>query len=93
MAIPGPPDLPPLRSACGRHDAMGWLVGADKGRPRPNHGGGTFGLASEAAVLPEANLGVVVLTNDVDAGGRPSSPSATGCSGCSSTGRPRSTRC
>ena len=42
---------------------LGWFVGEYKGLPMYSHGGNTIGFTSELAFLPEAGLGVVVLTN------------------------------
>jgi CubicO group peptidase (beta-lactamase class C family) len=69
VAIPAPPGLPPLAYESAQAYGLGWLVGAYKGQPLVNHSGGTFGFAAEVAFLPEADLGVVILTNDVARGG------------------------
>jgi hypothetical protein len=42
---------------------LGWLSGAYRGLHVVSHGGGTGGFTSEIAFLPEADLGIVVLTN------------------------------
>jgi CubicO group peptidase (beta-lactamase class C family) len=42
---------------------MGWVIDAYNGLPLLWHSGGTQGFASDIAFLPEANLGVVVLSN------------------------------
>lgn len=42
---------------------LGWLVESYKGQPLLYHGGNTSGFSSELALLPEADLGIVVLTN------------------------------
>lgn len=42
---------------------LGWLVGEYKGQPLISHGGNTFGFTSDFAFLPDAGLGIVVLTN------------------------------
>ena len=52
------------------HYGMGWIVGAYHGQPLISHSGGTFGFASEVAFLPEANRGIVILSNG-GAGGAP----------------------
>jgi len=43
--------------------ALGWVVGDFKGAPLLNHGGGTIGFTSVLTFLPDANLGIAVLTN------------------------------
>jgi CubicO group peptidase (beta-lactamase class C family) len=47
---------------------LGWFVGDYGGLELISHGGGTYGFAAEAAFLPEADLGVAVLTNEVSCG-------------------------
>lgn len=42
---------------------LGWKSEDYHGQRVISHSGGTFGFASEAAFLPEANLGIVVLSN------------------------------
>ena len=69
VAIPVRPDLPPLLLEAAQHYAMGWFVGTYKGQPLINHSGGTMGFSSEAAFLPEADVGVVILANDAQNGG------------------------
>ncbi len=43
--------------------ALGWGVSDNKGRRIVAHGGGYDGMYSRVAMMPEENLGVVVLTN------------------------------
>jgi CubicO group peptidase (beta-lactamase class C family) len=43
--------------------AMGWMVEDYKGQPLIQHGGNTSGFTSDFAFLPDAGLGVLVLTN------------------------------
>lgn len=64
VAIPERPDLPPVFLDAAQHYAMGWFVGEWRGLELINHSGGVAGFSSEAAFLPEAGLGVVILTND-----------------------------
>jgi CubicO group peptidase (beta-lactamase class C family) len=45
------------------HYGMGWAVSQYKGAPLLSHGGGTGGFSSFMAFLPDAKLGVIVLTN------------------------------
>jgi CubicO group peptidase (beta-lactamase class C family) len=42
---------------------LGWLIGEYKGQRLIQHGGNTFGFTSDFAFLPDADLGIVVLTN------------------------------
>ena len=42
---------------------MGWFVNDYRGRKMVSHTGGLDGMLSQTAMLPEENLGVVVLTN------------------------------
>lgn len=42
---------------------MGWFLNDYRGRKMVSHGGGLDGMISQTAMLPEENLGVVVLTN------------------------------
>ena len=70
VALPDLPGLPPVVVESARHYGLGWLVGTYKGQPLVSHSGGTLGFGSEVAFLPEADLGVVILTN----GGRGAAP-------------------
>ncbi|MFN8591145.1 MAG: serine hydrolase domain-containing protein [Thermomicrobiales bacterium] len=70
VAVPVTPGLPPVVTEGFQHYGMGWIVGAYHGQPLISHSGGTFGFASEVAFLPEANLGIVILSNG-GAGGAP----------------------
>ncbi len=42
---------------------LGWFVGEYKGLRQIEHGGNTLGFTSDVAFLPDAGLGVVMLTN------------------------------
>lgn len=42
---------------------LGWFVGRYKGLRMLSHGGNTLGFTSDLAFLPDAGLGIVVLTN------------------------------
>ena len=42
---------------------MGWFLSDYQGRKVVSHGGGLDGMISETAMMPEENLGLVVLTN------------------------------
>jgi CubicO group peptidase (beta-lactamase class C family) len=69
VALPAQPGLPPLFAETGDHYALGWVTGTYHGQPIINHSGGTLGFASEVAFLPEADLGIVILTNGGAGGG------------------------
>jgi CubicO group peptidase (beta-lactamase class C family) len=43
--------------------ALGWFVSDYQGRKVVSHGGGLDGMISQVGMMPEENLGVVVLTN------------------------------
>jgi hypothetical protein len=42
---------------------LGWFLADYRGRKLVNHSGGLDGMISQSAVMPQENLGVVVLTN------------------------------
>lgn len=42
---------------------MGWALADYQGRKVVSHGGGMTGMISQTALMPEENLGVVILTN------------------------------
>ncbi len=42
---------------------LGWIVDEYKGLPLFHHGGNTFGFTSDLAFLPDAGIGISVLTN------------------------------
>lgn len=68
VAVPPDPALPPEVSDGLPSYALGWFVG-DYGRlTMLSHSGGPYDFSSEAAFLPEANLGIAVLTNDAACG-------------------------
>jgi CubicO group peptidase (beta-lactamase class C family) len=69
VAIPIPPGTLPVLAEATQHYALGWNVGAYHGQPLISHSGGTLGFASEVAFLPEADLGVVILTTGGAGGG------------------------
>jgi hypothetical protein len=48
---------------------MGWIVGDYKGQPLIHHSGNYLGFASQVSFLPDAGLGIVILTNGGDIGG------------------------
>jgi len=72
VAVPAPPaaeseGLPPELIAMGQGYALGWLTGDYFGQRLLTHSGGTFGFVSQIALLPDADFGIVVLTNGVGA--------------------------
>ena len=69
VAVPEDPTLPPLIEAGLDDYGLGWFIGEYGGLELISHSGGTFGFAAELAFLPEADLGLAVLTNDVVCGG------------------------
>src|SRR5215213_4834978 len=69
VTIPAPanPDLPSEFVSMAQGYALGWVVG-EYGRQRLLwHSGGTSGLSAQAALLPDADLGVVILTSGINA--------------------------
>ena len=52
----------------GTHFGLGWVVGEYRGLEHLTYGGGNLGYTSYVALLPAADLGVVVLTNAALAG-------------------------
>ncbi len=59
-----PEDFPmPMMAHAYAGYGLGWVVGDYKGQPMLSHTGETLGSAAQVAVWPEAELGVVVLTN------------------------------
>jgi CubicO group peptidase (beta-lactamase class C family) len=67
--LPTSPGTPPAMAAYAGHYGLGWVVGAYGGQRTIWHSGGTLGFSALATFLPEANLGVVVLTNGSGAAG------------------------
>jgi CubicO group peptidase (beta-lactamase class C family) len=63
VALPAGPDTPPEMAAFAQHYGLGWVVGEYGGQRAIWHSGGTLGFSSLVTFLPEAELGVVVLTN------------------------------
>jgi CubicO group peptidase (beta-lactamase class C family) len=55
----GPPQMAATQTSYG----LGWLSGEYRGLRVVSHGGGTGGFTSEIAFLPQADFGIVVLTN------------------------------
>jgi CubicO group peptidase (beta-lactamase class C family) len=54
---------PQVQAAPNAWYALGWGVGAYKGAHLLNHCGGTSGFTSDLTFLPDANLGIAILSN------------------------------
>jgi CubicO group peptidase (beta-lactamase class C family) len=54
---------PPQAAATRTSYGLGWLDGEYRGHRVVSHAGGTGGFAAEIAFLPEADVGIVILTN------------------------------
>jgi CubicO group peptidase (beta-lactamase class C family) len=67
VAIPPSPGLSPTMSATNAGYALGWNSGDYHGLRIISHTGGTTGFSAVMAFLPEADLGIVVLTNSLQA--------------------------
>jgi CubicO group peptidase (beta-lactamase class C family) len=63
VPIPPDPEAPALLNDASRYYAMGWEVGDYRGQPLIHHSGGILGYNSQVTFLPDAGLGVVILTN------------------------------
>jgi CubicO group peptidase (beta-lactamase class C family) len=63
IALQAGPGTPPDMAAFAGHYALGWVLGAYGGQRLIWHSGGTLGFTSLVSFLPEADLGVVILTN------------------------------
>ncbi len=63
IALYASPDSPAAIAAFAQHYGLGWVVGAYGDQRAIWHSGGTLGFTSLATFLPEAELGIVVLTN------------------------------
>lgn len=63
IPLPARPGTPPDMAAYAAHYGLGWVVGAYGGNRTIWHSGGTLGFSALVTFLPEADLGVVVLTN------------------------------
>jgi hypothetical protein len=57
----GPPEVAATRS----HYGLGWFNGEYHGLRMISHAGGTAGFSAEIAFLPEADVGIVILTNSL----------------------------
>jgi CubicO group peptidase (beta-lactamase class C family) len=63
VALLAGPGTPPDMAAFAGHYALGWVLGAYGGQRLIWHSGGTLGFTTLVSFLPEAELGVVILTN------------------------------
>jgi CubicO group peptidase (beta-lactamase class C family) len=54
---------PAISMGGGKSYGMGWTIGEYHGLRLVDHGGATMGFSSEFAFLPDARLGVIILTN------------------------------
>jgi CubicO group peptidase (beta-lactamase class C family) len=63
VAVPNYLGGPPLMAATTTRYGLGWMNGTWHGLRVVSHGGGTGGYTSDIAFLPEAGVGIVVLTN------------------------------
>lgn len=63
IEIPAAPGTPPLMADFAQHYALGWVDGSYGGQRVIWHSGGTLGFSALVTFMPEAKLGVVVLTN------------------------------
>jgi CubicO group peptidase (beta-lactamase class C family) len=63
VALQAGPGTPPDMAAFAGHYALGWVLGAYGGQRLIWHSGGTLGFTALVSFLPEADLGVVILTN------------------------------
>jgi CubicO group peptidase (beta-lactamase class C family)/pimeloyl-ACP methyl ester carboxylesterase len=59
---------PGVEISPGVHYGMGWIIADYKGQRLITHSGGTLGFSADLSFLPDANLGIVVLSNAQDAG-------------------------
>jgi CubicO group peptidase (beta-lactamase class C family) len=67
VAFPPPPQGAPAATATlAQHYALGWVSGAYGGQRLVWHSGATLGFTSQVAFLPDADVGVVVLTNGAE---------------------------
>jgi len=63
VALQAGPGTRPDMAAFAGHYALGWVLGSYGGQRLIWHSGGTLGFTSLVSFLPEADLGVVTLTN------------------------------
>jgi Fructose-bisphosphate aldolase class-II/Beta-lactamase len=63
VAIPNLYGGPPVMAASMSHYGLGWLSGEYRGLRVVSHAGGTAGFTALVAFLPDADLGIAVLSN------------------------------
>jgi CubicO group peptidase (beta-lactamase class C family) len=68
VAIPPLPNAPLAAPAVFAAYGLGWTTGTYHGLPLLHHSGGTFGFVSQVVMAPQADFGVVVLTNGLTGG-------------------------
>jgi len=69
MATPTPVSLGAFKNNPNTHFSgygMGWSLNDYNGKKVISHGGGSDGMISKVAMIPEENFGVVVLTNNIN---------------------------
>src|SRR5215212_11456714 len=64
---PGNPGVPPEFVSMAQGYGLGWVVGDYRGQPLLWHSGETLGFHAQTVFLPDADLGLVVLTNGISA--------------------------
>ena len=63
VAVPDVYGGPPQMTATMAHYGLGWMVGEYRGLRLISHAGGTTGYTAELAFLPDADVGIVILSN------------------------------
>jgi hypothetical protein len=66
VTIPANPNAPPEFNAMAQGYGLGWVVGDYQGQRLLWHSGGTFGFGAQLALLPDADLGLIILTNGLN---------------------------
>jgi Beta-lactamase len=69
VTFPSAPDAPPTLAASVGY-GLGWGVGTYGGQRLINHSGATLGFTSLVTFLPDADLGLVILTNGTGVAGQ-----------------------
>jgi CubicO group peptidase (beta-lactamase class C family) len=63
VAVPNVYGGPSEMAATMTHYGLGWMLGEYRGLRMVSHAGGTTGYTSQLAFLPDADLGIVILSN------------------------------
>lgn len=63
VAVPNVYGGPPEMATTMTHYGLGWMLGEYRGLRMVSHAGGTTGYTSQLAFLPDADLGIVILSN------------------------------